>query len=199
MNTYPLAAALVVASYLLGSVPFGFLLARARGVDIRGTGSGNIGATNVSRSLGKKLGLVVLVLDALKGAVPIVAARWLELDQSVSPLVVTACGLAAICGHCFPVWLRFRGGKGVATSFGVFVAVDPVIIGLCVALFAVLYALVRIVSVGSLAAAVALPVLMWALDRPVEAQILALASSAIIVVKHRTNIARLVRGREHGA
>jgi acyl phosphate:glycerol-3-phosphate acyltransferase len=199
MSGYALAGALVAASYLLGSVPFGYLLARARGIDIRATGSGNIGATNVSRSLGKKLGVVVLVFDALKGALPILAVRGLGLDQSVNAFVLTACGIAAICGHCFPVWLGFRGGKGVATSFGVFLAVDPLSMGLCMALFAALYAIVRIVSVGSLAAALSLPVLMWVLDRPDEALALALASSVIIVIKHRANIGRLLRGEEHSA
>jgi acyl phosphate:glycerol-3-phosphate acyltransferase len=199
MSGHALAAALVAASYLLGSVPFGFLLARTRGIDIRATGSGNIGATNVSRSLGKRLGALVLALDALKGALPIVAVRGLGLDQSVDPFVLTACGVAAISGHCFPVWLRFRGGKGVATTFGVFLAVDPLSMGLCMALFAALYAIFRVASVGSLAAALTLPALMWALDRPDEAVILAIISSAIIVIKHRANIGRLLRGEEHSA
>jgi glycerol-3-phosphate acyltransferase PlsY len=117
----------------------------------------------------------------------------------VDPWVLTACGVAAICGHCFPVWLGFRGGKGVATTFGVFLAVDPLSMGLCMVLFAALYAIFRLASVGSLAAALTLPVLMWLLDRPDEAVALAIASSAIIVIKHRANIGRLLRGEEYSA
>lgn len=191
-----LVVVVVFFSYVVGSIPTGFLFARARGIDIRAMGSGNIGATNVSRSLGKKLGLVVLVLDALKGALPVLAARGLGLDHSAGPFVITACGLAAICGHCFPVWLGFRGGKGVATSFGVFLAVDPPIIGLCVAVFAVMYALFRIASLGSLVSAIALPVLMWAFHRSSAVLTLAMASTVIVVVKHRANISRLLHGEE---
>src|SRR5688500_11562142 len=116
-------AAAVVGSYLAGSIPFGLVVARARGVDIRAVGSKNIGATNVARALGKKLGALVLFLDALKGLLPTLVARHaLHLDDNLVALV----GLAAILGHVFPVWLRFRGGKGVATALGVFAALTPV-------------------------------------------------------------------------
>lgn len=192
----PLASAVVAGAYLLGSVPFGLLLGRLRGVDVRTVGSGNIGATNVARSLGKRLGLLVLLLDALKGALPMLVLRWLDLAARTSPFLVTACGLAAVCGHCFPVWLRFRGGKGVATSLGVFLAVAPAVTGIAVAIFAALYAAFRIVSIGSLAAALAFPALMWLLHRPVAEIALSVAVLAIILIKHRGNIGRLLRREE---
>ena len=196
MNDTTMAGALVAGAYLLGSVPFGLVLGRLRGVDVRTVGSGNIGATNVARSLGKRLGLLVLVLDALKGALPLLALRWLDLAARTSPFLVTACGLAAICGHCFPVWLRFRGGKGVATSLGVFLAVSPAATGIAVVIFAVLYAAFRIVSIGSLAAALAFPVLLWLFGRPVAEIALSAAVLAIILLKHRGNIGRLLRREE---
>ncbi len=198
MNTYAWAAGLVVLSYFIGSIPTGFLFARARGIDIRERGSGNIGATNVARILGKKLGLLILILDALKGAVPVAAVYGLGLHRSVDPFVLTACGVAAICGHCFPVWLGFRGGKGVATSFGVFLVADPMVTGIVVAMFAVIYAAFRIVSLGSLMAAIALPTLLWVLQRSDAAVTLGIAGTLIIVVKHRANIVRLVRRQESG-
>lgn len=197
MDDRVLAGAMIAGAYLVGSIPFGLLLARLRGVDIRGVGSGNIGATNVARNLGKRLGIVVLLLDALKGALPMLALRWLDLAARVHPLVLTACGVAAIAGHCFPVWLRFRGGKGVATSLGVFLAVDPVLVSAAVGIFAVLYIGFRIVSVGSLAGALSFLALQWLCDRPMAEIALGIAGTAIIVIKHRGNIQRLLRREEH--
>lgn len=196
MDERILTGAVIAGAYLLGSIPVGLLFARARGIDIRVAGSGNIGATNVARTVGKRLGLVVLLLDALKGALPMLLLRWLDLAARVHPLVLTACGVAAIAGHCFPVWLRFRGGKGVATSLGVFLAVDPALVGIAVAVFAVLYALFRIVSVGSLVAALSFLVLLWLFHRPPAEIALGVAGTAIIVIKHRGNIGRLLRREE---
>lgn len=187
-----LGAALVVAAYFLGSIPFGFLIARVRGIDIRERGSGNIGATNVTRSLGARLGLVVLACDMLKGVLPVVAARALELG----PWAGAACGLAPVIGHCFPVWLRFRGGKGVATTFGVLVAADPPIALIALVTFAVIYALVRLASLGSLAAAAVVPTAMLVAGRPRALVALGVACAVLIVVKHRANIRRLLRGEE---
>ena len=190
-------AVLVVAAYLLGSIPFGLVIARARGIDIREVGSGNIGATNVARGLGKKLGAFVLVLDALKGAAPMLAARWLDIGATADPYFITAIGITAIAGHCFPVWLRFRGGKGVATSLGVFLTADPLVAGVGVAIFAVMYLLFRIASVGSITAAVSFPVLLRVLDRADELVLLGLLGALLVLFTHRGNISRLLSHNEN--
>lgn len=196
MSDVALAIALVAGAYLLGSIPFGLILARRRGVDVRQVGSGNIGATNVARNLGKKLGLAVLVLDVAKGAIPVLALRWLPIETH--PLLVMAVGIAPILGHCFPVWLRLHGGKGVATALGVFLALEPAVAGLAVAVFALIYALFRVVSLGSMGASVAVPVLLWALGRPAPEVALGVMGAAVIVVQHRQNIRRLLRRAELG-
>lgn len=197
MSAVTASALLVVGSYLLGSIPFGVLLARSRGVDIRSVGSKNIGATNVARNLGKKLGLVVLVLDALKGALAIVGARYLIEAGLADPFALTAAGVAAALGHCFPVWLRFRGGKGVATALGIMLVVAPTQAGLAVALFAGLYVGFRMASIGSLAAAAGFPLALWAWGFPAPELALAVALAAIIWGKHHENIRRLLRGDEN--
>lgn len=197
MSDTVLAIAFVAGAYFLGSIPFGLILGRRRGVDVRQVGSGNIGATNVARSLGKKLGLVVLVLDLAKGALPVLLFERLAFDR-VHPFVLTAVGLAPILGHCFPVWLRLRGGKGVATALGVFLAIDPVITGMAVVVFAVLYALFRVVSLASMTATVALAALLWLLERPAPEVALGVLVTALILVQHRQNIRRLLRRAELG-
>jgi len=197
MSPVAISALLVVGSYLLGSIPFGVLLARARGVDITAVGSKNIGATNVARNLGKKLGLVVLLLDALKGALPVLAARGLIDAGQADPLALTAAGIAAALGHCFPVWLRFRGGKGVATALGIMVVIAPLQAALAVALFIGLYAGFRVASIGSLAAAAAFPFALWAWSFPAPELALAVLLAIVIWFKHRDNIRRLVRGDEN--
>jgi acyl phosphate:glycerol-3-phosphate acyltransferase len=189
-------AALIVLGYLSGSVPYGKLFARARGVDIQEEGSGNIGATNVTRVLGKTLGAVVLLFDVAKGALPVGLALWLVERGDAPASAAAATGLAAVAGHCFPVWLRFRGGKGVATSLGVFVVIDPIASAISVALFAVTYAASRAASVGSLVAALAFPFLLFARGRPAIDVALAGAMFLIILLRHRDNLARLRRGKE---
>jgi acyl phosphate:glycerol-3-phosphate acyltransferase len=186
-----LAIAAVLAGYLAGSLPTGVIVARARGIDIRAAGSGNIGATNVARTLGKPLGALVLALDALKGFLPVflMATRlpdgWLAL-----------VGLAAILGHVFPVWLRFRGGKGVATGLGVFAALAPLPALAAVAAYVLVVATSRISSLGSLTATSTLLVGML-LSRHSPPQIaLALAVWLLIVIRHRENIRRLLRREE---
>jgi glycerol-3-phosphate acyltransferase PlsY len=188
---------LVAAAYLSGTIPFGLIVARMRGVDVRQVGSGNIGATNVSRAVGKKLGALVLMLDAAKGALPVVGALLLARAGIAHPLGVAACALAAVAGHCFPVWLKFRGGKGVATSLGVFVVLDPMATGICVLVFAVVVGITRVASVGSLVAASAFVVSLQLRGRSVEEVALASVIVAIIVVRHVDNIRRLFRGKEH--
>lgn len=186
-----------LAAYLLGSIPFGLLIGKRRGVDVRTTGSGNIGATNVARSVGKKLGALVLLLDALKGALPVIGLRVAAAQGvSVPPAVVAAVALAAIVGHCYPVWLRFRGGKGVATALGVFLAVDPAAAGVGVGVFALLYLAFRVVSLGSVTAAIAIPTFLALAGRPPAIIGLGVAGALIVIVKHRGNLARLLRREE---
>jgi acyl phosphate:glycerol-3-phosphate acyltransferase len=182
----------LLLAFLCGSVPFGVLVARARGVDLRTVGSKNIGAANVTRNLGKKLGALVLVLDAGKGALPVgLASVWSD------GWIPYAAAFAAIAGHCFTPWLRFRGGKGVATTLGVFLVIDPAAIGIAVAVFALVFAVSRIVAVGSLAAAAVLPIAIVALGRSRAEIILAVASLALVLALHRDNLARLRTGREN--
>ena len=194
-------SALVLTGYLLGSIPFGLLLARfVAGVDVRRTGSGNIGATNVARAAGQKLGLVTLFLDAAKGAIPVVAAAALLGVPGEPGPWAAAAGLAAFLGHVFPPWLRFRGGKGVATAFGVFLALSPWAALAALAVFVASYAGTRIVSVSSLAGAAACAATAAALHGyRSSATWTALAILAVVVIRHRTNMQRLLRGEERRA
>ncbi|HEY8146384.1 MAG TPA: glycerol-3-phosphate 1-O-acyltransferase PlsY, partial [Kofleriaceae bacterium] len=196
-------AALVVAgAYFLGSIPTGLLIGKRMGVDVRTQGSGNIGATNVARTVGKKVGVLVLLLDLLKGAIPIALYTALDLGGRIDlgapldPYLFTAVGLAPIVGHCFPIWLRFRGGKGVATALGVFLMADPIALSVGAALFAALYAAFRIVSIGSMAASIAIPIACVLLGRPLPVVLLAAAAAAIVIGKHHGNIRRLLRRSE---
>ncbi len=190
---------LPLAGYLLGSIPFGILLTRLfGGGDIRAAGSGNIGATNVTRVAGPIPGILTLVLDALKGA----AAVWLAAYFSGSSAVwMTTTGFAALVGHCFPVWLKFRGGKGVATGAGIFLALCwPAALG-AILLFVLVVAFFRFVSLGSIAAAASMPLLIYFLWAPHHAPppsvtVFAFAAAMLIVYKHDGNIQRLVEGRE---
>lgn len=192
-----LTALLVVAAYLAGSIPFGLIIARLRGVDVRAVGSGNIGATNVTRAVGKKLGALVLSLDAAKGALPVLGALMLVRAGLAQPLSVTACGLAAVAGHCFPVWLRFRGGKGVATALGVFLVLDPIATAGAVVVFVLTFAATRVASIGSLVASVAFVVAFQLRGRTPAEIALASVVVAIIFVRHTDNIRRLFNGKEN--
>ena len=201
MTPAALGLVFVAAGYLLGSIPFGFLLARRlAGVDVRRTGSGNIGATNVSRAAGRKLGVLTLVLDAAKGGIPAAAAAAALGSPGQPGPWAAATGLAAFLGHVFPVWLRFRGGKGVATAFGVFLALSPVAALFALLAFAATYGATHIVSVGSLAGATAGTLSVAVLERgdsPITRT--ALAILVLVVARHRTNLARLWRGEERPA
>jgi glycerol-3-phosphate acyltransferase PlsY len=185
----------VLGAYLLGAIPFGYLIYRARsGRDIRAEGSGNIGATNVMRRAGPVAGIATLLLDAAKGYV----AVWLAARLSGgAPWVIAAAAVAALLGHTFPVYLRFRGGKGVATALGVFAALAPRSILLAVVVFAITLAAFRYVSLSSIVASAAFPVLALLLDSPQRPVVLgAFACSALIIVKHSSNIRRLLAGTE---
>ncbi|HEX3105867.1 MAG TPA: glycerol-3-phosphate 1-O-acyltransferase PlsY [Terriglobales bacterium] len=183
-----------VAGYFLGSIPFGYLLVRTfRGADVRTTGSGNIGATNVART-SPLLGLLTLVLDVLKGMAAVSMALTLWPDTRTLAFVAA---LAAISGHIFPIWLRFRGGKGVATGLGSFILLTPKAVLLAMAVFVILLAACRFVSLASVTAAVSLPLFTLVLREGSSAQIYMVAiSSALIIVKHRANMERVLAGTE---
>ena len=198
MPTFLIAA----VSYLLGSIPFGYLLVRIfRGEDVRQSGSGNIGATNVSRK-SPVLGVLTLLLDALKGSAAVVLS-YVVADRMVAgppALELLALGaFFAVLGHIFPVWLKFRGGKGVATGLGAFVLIAPKAVLIAVVIFIAVAAISRYVSLGSIIAVAAFPLLAWLIGQfHVSATGLALISlaSLIILFKHRSNIGRLLAGTE---
>jgi glycerol-3-phosphate acyltransferase PlsY len=193
MNTYLSIAAL---SYLLGSIPFGYLLVRIfRGEDVRSGGSGNIGATNVARR-SPVLGVATLMLDAGKGFAAVLLAKSLFANHS--KLLLTLAAFFAVLGHLFPVWLKFRGGKGVATGFGSFILIAPKSILCMVGIFVVIVAIFRYVSLGSVVAAALLPILAWGLHEYVEARelLLLFATSLLIIWKHRQNLRRVAAGTE---
>jgi acyl phosphate:glycerol-3-phosphate acyltransferase len=187
------------AAYLLGSIPFGLLMTRLFGAgDVRASGSGNVGATNVARVAGPIPGILTLVLDAAKGALSVWLAARLSNE---SALWMVVAGLAALIGHCFPVWLGFRGGKGVATAAGLFLVVCPPALLGAVLLFIAVVLFWRYVSLGSIAAAAAMPLLLYFLWAPGHAPppivtFGAFAAAILIVYKHDANIQRLVEGRE---
>jgi acyl phosphate:glycerol-3-phosphate acyltransferase len=190
---------LIPVGYLLGSIPFGYLLVRATGGgDIRFQGSGNIGATNVARTSGWTVGVLTLLLDAAKG----ILAVWLADHFSGGNIrIAMYAGLAAILGHVFPVWLRFEGGKGVASSLGVFLAICWPAAAAAVILFALVVAFWRYVSLASISAAAALPLLVYLLYAPGHAPPTAvtfstLLAAALVILKHRDNIERLLAGTE---
>ncbi len=187
---------LCILSYLLGSVPFGLLFARTVGVDIRAQGSGNIGATNVNRLLGRKLGILTLLADAGKGAVPVVVAGLLLRDLPARDIWAALCGGSAFLGHLFPVYLRFKGGKGVATALGVFLALAPAAVGGAVVIFVAVVAFSGYVSLGSICAASLMPAMAWMLGSPPPVVFLAVFFAILIVLRHWENIGRLLKGEE---
>jgi glycerol-3-phosphate acyltransferase PlsY len=202
-----LTAPLIIAavSYLLGSIPFGYLLVRIfLGTDVRQTGSGNIGATNVARTGSKRLAVATLLLDALKGYAAVGIALWFAPRPSSDPgQTFPLAALAAFCallGHMFPVWLRFKGGKGVATALGAFLALAPKAVLVSLVAFVVIVAITRYVSLGSILAAVVFPFAAWWLSpfiRTTTTMVLIAASSLLIIIRHKENIRRLLAGAEN--
>lgn len=192
-------ALVFILAYLLGSIPFGYLLVKLRsGADIRQTGSGGTGATNVTRKAGKGAGIATLALDALKGVTAVLLARWLTGDAGTS-WVVAGAAVLAIIGHCFPVWLGGRGGKGVATGLGVFLAITPMAVLVALVVFVLLVWHTRFVSLGSITAAAIVP--LWTLFEhsliaPLTDFVPIIAalslSVAVIIAKHAENIRRLL-------
>lgn len=195
---------ILIAAYLLGSIPFGYLIVRAKqGDDVRDAGSGGTGATNVSRRAGKLAGVVTLLLDAAKGALAVLLARWLLTDDFGINWWVAGAAVASVLGHCFPVWLGFHGGKGVATGVGVFLSLAPLAVAGAALIFIVVVVITRYVSLGSILATVALPLFVWMLGayiKPVAGlaplMTTALAAGALIILMHRANIHRLINGTE---
>ncbi|MDD5594512.1 MAG: glycerol-3-phosphate 1-O-acyltransferase PlsY [Candidatus Margulisbacteria bacterium] len=183
---------LILASYLLGAIPFGWLVGKSLKVDVRKTGSGNIGATNVLRTLGPGPGAAVLVLDLLKGTAAVLIGQAFSPD----PLIVVLCGLSAIIGHSYPVYLGFRGGKGAATGLGVLLGVAPDIFVFAVLLFLVIVALTRYVSVGSILTAITVFIAFLLYARPLPYSVAALLAAVLIIARHRPNIKRLIAGTE---
>jgi glycerol-3-phosphate acyltransferase PlsY len=198
---------LVVGAYLLGSIPTGYLVARAKGIDIRTVGSGNIGATNAFRVLGKPAGIFVLLADALKGFAACTLLTNLILhafDVPVSPFKAAMterviAGIVAVLGHNFTCWLRFKGGKGIATTAGVYFAVAPISVGIALGLWILVFVATRYVSLASIVAAIALPTAVWInhYHSSVALGIATTAIGAMAVWKHKANIARLKAGTEN--
>jgi glycerol-3-phosphate acyltransferase PlsY len=186
----------------LGSIPSGFLVGKARGIDIRKLGSGNIGATNVFRNLGKPAGSFVLFADALKGWVAafvlsrLVANRFAFPSEDFEWLAVVA-GVCAILGHNYTCWLHFKGGKGVATSAGVLIALVPWSLVIILSIFLLVFAISKYVSLGSIAAAISLPIAAWATKESLTMILIMCGLSALAIFKHRANIVRLMNGTEH--
>jgi glycerol-3-phosphate acyltransferase PlsY len=190
-----LLAALVLLGYLAGSIPFGVLVTRwARGVDVRAQGSGNIGATNVARVAGKKLGILVLVLDALKGTFPVLLALQVLPDSPRGHVVV---GLAAFLGHCYPVWLKMKGGKGVATALGVLIVLTPLAALAGAVVYGLVLALTRVSSLGSLTAGVAAVATAAFTASALEYAVLSGVLFALMIWTHRSNIQRLLGRTEN--
>lgn len=193
----------IIIAYLIGSIPFGYLIVRSKGGgDIRETGSGGTGATNVSRRAGKAAGVFTLVLDALKGSIAVLLAQILAGGPAVN-WTVAAAAIATTVGHIFPVWLGFRGGKGVATGVGVFLILAPVALLCAGVLFVAIVSLTRYVSLGSITAAATIPLFVWLQTVFVEpvADLKPLLTAAVIgalliLFAHRGNIGRLARGTE---
>lgn len=194
-------ALLIVIGYLLGSIPFGYLIVLLKQrTDVRRTGSGGTGATNVTRSAGRAAGLATLALDAAKGLAAVALARqFLETQNELAEWWTGAVALGALLGHIFPVWLKFRGGKGVATGLGAFVYLAPLAVMLSAALFLITVAATRYVSLGSIIAATTLPGWVWLLSDGTATPLIVTAASGglLLVTMHRANIRRLLAGTEN--
>jgi len=207
----PVLAYIVTAlgAYLIGSIPTGFLVARAKGVDIRAVGSGNIGATNTMRVLGKPAGIFVMIVDAAKGfCTCVLAAIYFDccvpgpdyFDDAywiLSKRLMLIAGICAVLGHNYPFWLKFKGGKGIATTAGVYLALAPAALGIALAVFILTVLITRYVSLGSIVAAIVLPVAVWFTEGNLFLEIVTIALCALAIYKHKSNIKRLMAGTEN--
>ena len=187
----------IIISYLIGSIPFGYLVARIwKGVDIRQLGSGNIGATNVWRNLGPSAGILALTGDTCKGAVAVILAKQLGYNHNVNTTVLLA-SLAVLAGHSYPIYLKFKGGKMVATGLGVLLATTPKVALVGLTIWLVFVAISRYVSLGSIAAAVSVPITMLVLREPWQVLVFGFTASGLAIYKHSSNIKRLLNGTEN--
>ena len=205
-----LPAALIVVAYLVGSIPFSFLIVKlVAGKDVREHGSRNVGATNVARTAGKMPGIVALLLDVAKGYSAIAIARWITaqpgwpFDAGVLPwqsreFWIALAGLIAVLAHMFPLWLRFHGGKGVATAAGVFLALDPIVLAATMLVFAIVLLVFRFVSLASIVSAASVPIFFryLAVGAPFWRIVMSIAIAFAVIAKHHSNIARLAQGME---
>ncbi len=200
---------IAVAAYLIGSIPTGFLVAKAKGIDIRSVGSGNIGATNAMRVLGKPAGIFVLLMDAAKGFFAVLLTKIVVLwfvnsfpgifPEEENPIMnrEVVAGICAVLGHNYTCWLKFKGGKGIATTAGVYLALAPSALGIALAVFILTILVTRYVSVGSIVAAIALPTAVWILQpHNLFLGIVTTALGALAIYKHKSNIQRLMAGTE---
>ena len=189
----PIAA--VVVAYLLGAIPFGYLLVKWKtGADVRGSGSGNIGATNVLRTSGKAAGFATLILDIAKGYAAVwIAGRWTGQD----PLWMAVCALAVMAGHAYPVFLKFQGGKAVASFVGAFLCLAPGAIAAELLVFVVVVVWTRYISLGSVVGAATFPLAVWLIEKSPIGVVAAVIGGAFIIYKHRSNLERLRQGTEH--
>jgi acyl phosphate:glycerol-3-phosphate acyltransferase len=198
---------IAVSAYLLGSVPFGFLVAKAKGIDIRSVGSGNIGATNAMRVLGKPAGIFVLLADTAKGyfacclGIFICANfpfKFIALESPEVQRAMLIAGISAVLGHNYTCWLKFKGGKGIATTAGVYLALAPEALGIALVVFILTILVTRYVSVGSIVAAIALPTAVWIMTpQNIFLGIVSTALGALAIYKHKSNIQRLMAGTEN--
>ena len=188
---------LIVVGYLIGSIPFGLVLGKCLGIDVRAAGSGNIGATNVNRLLGKKMGAITLLADAGKAVLPMLAAAKLLESHPNAQFWVAATGGAAFLGHLYPLYLKFKGGKGVATALGIFFYVQPLALSLSIVVFVAVVRIWGYVSLGSLVAAALMPILVFFLEGLGQKVYLAALIAALIWLKHAENIKRLLNHQEN--
>ena len=196
----------IIISYLIGGIPFGYLIAVIKGIDIRTEGSGNIGATNVGRVLGKKYGLIIFILDMLKGfavvlLVPAAVSSAVNISTTTGNLLAVLCGFCAVLGHAFPVYLKFKGGKAVATSFGVFIWLVPISIAIAFGVWLLTVIVTRYVSLGSMIGSLSLVgVIVIVVDSPFGDNIcltaMSVAVAILIIVRHTSNIQRIIAGTE---
>ncbi|OHD54776.1 MAG: acyl-phosphate glycerol 3-phosphate acyltransferase [Spirochaetes bacterium GWF1_51_8] len=192
--------AVTAAAYLFGSIPFGLIYSKMRGVDIRKVGSGNIGATNVGRQFGFWGGFVpIFILDCLKGAIPVLIVRLIGTVAADLDLSMMIVGMASILGHLFPVYVKFKGGKGVATAAGVFLVIAPIPCAIAIGVFLLLYLITKVVAIGSIVAAIALPITIVILEpHRTVVMVVTIAAALLIIVMHRSNIAKLISGKKDG-
>lgn len=182
----------IIIGYLIGSIPFGVIIGKIKGIDIRKVGSGNIGATNIYRNLGTLPAITVFILDLLKGS----AAVWVAQAFIQSPLIAVVSGIAAVIGHMYPVYIGFKGGKGSATGLGVLLGIAPDLFVIAMIYVAAAIAVTRYVSVTSITGVLLLVVLMFAFNKPIEYSIATIIVAVLIIIRHIPNIKRLMSGTE---